>query len=78
MNIVPWLPRIVLDSKVFPFDKVPQLPIDHPGIQNFLYYPFFFSINYFRERGWNSLSAWNRVFWRWSQLHHVEHRMQAV
>jgi hypothetical protein len=39
MNTVPRFPRVVLDSETFPFDQIPQFPIDHLAIQNFLYYP---------------------------------------
>jgi hypothetical protein len=53
MNIVPWFPGVVLKSEVLPLYEVSQLSIDHPGIQNFLYHPLFFSINHFRKRRWS-------------------------
>jgi hypothetical protein len=48
MNIVPSLPRVVFNTETFPFDEIPQFPIDHLTVQNLLYYPFLFAIDYFR------------------------------
>jgi hypothetical protein len=49
MDVVPGFPGIVFYAEVLPFHQVPKFPVDKLAVQNFFYYPFFLSIDDFRQ-----------------------------
>jgi hypothetical protein len=78
VNAIPRFPRVVLNSKTFPFDQILQFPIDHLAIQNFFHYSLFFSIhNFWRwQRFW--MLPQNGVRQSRSKFDDVKDRMQTA
>jgi hypothetical protein len=77
MNIVPRFPGIVFNSKVLPFHQIPELPVDDLAIQDFLYHPFFFTVDNLWEWWKRETSPCNRVSRGWCKFNHIKDRMEA-
>ena len=78
MDIVPGLPRVMFDPKVFPFYQIPELPVDDFTVQDFFDNPFFFSFDDLWERQrWNT-SPFNQVNRGWREFDYIEDWVQAT
>lgn len=78
MYIVPWFPGVVFCSEILPFYQVPQFPVHHPTVQDFLYHPLLFSINNFR--GWwrRGVASDYGIWGCRCQLDHTEDRVEPL
>ena len=72
VDVIPGFPRVVFDAESLPFDKILQFLVDHSAVQNFLHYPFLFSIYDLRERRGLRVPSLCRVFQGWSKFDSIE------
>ena len=72
------LPGIVFAAISFPLDEVLESSPVPTTVEDLFYFPLCFSIDDYGQWVVLRLSACNRVVWGWSELYHVEHRMELL
>ena len=78
MYTIPLFPRVVFNPETFPLYKETQLSVDHPAVQDLLYYPLFLTINNLWS-GWRlSMVPRYQVQWSQRQLDYIEHQVELT